>query len=213
MSLTSPSRSNRGEDRPALRTRIADRANAVVWRLPVPRRGRVLLSQLTYRNPPIPSERVTEALEVLDESGIETVLIGGWGVDALLGKQLRAHRDLDLLTDERDLDRTVRSLEGLGFLLWNHDPSPGPIGALSVSSGLTLRDGALRVVEIHACNLGGFTPAEGAIDGRRVSCLSAEHQLEAQRAVGRTWTPWRLLSQRRNLAAILIALQQSSQNI
>ena len=30
---------------PALRTRIADRANAAVWRLPVPRRARVLLGR------------------------------------------------------------------------------------------------------------------------------------------------------------------------
>lgn len=213
MSPTSPSRSGRGEDRPALRTRIADRANALVWRLPVPRRARVLLSQLTYRNPPIASKRVIEALHALDRAGIETVLIGGWGIDALVGRQLRAHRDLDLLADERDLGRAVHTLEELGFQPWNHDPSPGPIGELEVSTGLTMRDPALRVVELHACDLDCFQPAEGAIDGNRVSCLSADLQVQAQHAIGRTLTPWRFLSRRRNLAALLLVIQQSAQNL
>lgn len=213
MTVTSPSRSSRKTDSPALRTRIADRVNALVWRLPVPRRARVLLSQLTYRNPPIAADRVIETLHALDRAGIETVLIGGWGIDALLGKQMRPHRDLDLLADEHDLGRAILTLEELGFEPWNHDSSPGPIGTLAVSSGVTLRDSALRVVELHACDLDGFQATEGAIDGDRVSCLSADLQLEAQHAIGRTLTPGRFLSRRRNLAVLLLALQQSSQNL
>lgn len=196
-----------------MRTRIADHVNSLVWRLPVPRRVQVFLSQLAYRNPPISSERVVESLRALDRAGVETVLIGGWGVDALLGRQLRPHRDLDLLAAEGDLDRAVAALGELGFQPWNHDPSPGPIGELPLSSGLTLRDSALNVVELHACDLAGFDPAAGRIDGTRVSCLPAEMQLKAQDAMGRTLTPWRFLSRRRNLAAILLAMQQGSQSI
>ena len=162
---------------------------------------------------PDPLERVIESLRALDRAGVETVLIGGWGVDALVGKQLRPHRDLDLLAGEDDLGRAVQVLEELGFQPWNHDPSPGPIGDLSLSSGLTLRDRALHVVGLHACDLAGLDPASGRIDGSRVSCLPAEMQLKAQNAMGRTWTPWRFLSRRRNLAAILLAIQQGSQNL
>ncbi len=181
--------------------------------MPAPRRLRVFVSQLVYRNPPIPRERTLEALRALDGAGIETVLIGGWGVDALVGEQLRPHRDLDLLADERDLDRSIGVLEGLGFQPWNRDPSPGPIGELPISSGLTLRDGALRVVELHACDLDGLDATEGAIDGNRVPCLSADRQIEAQQAIGRTLTPWRFLSRRRNLAALFLAVQQGSQRM
>ena len=148
-----------------------------------------------------------------DKAGTGTVLIGGWGVDALVGKQLRPHRDLDLLAEEPDMGDAIETLRGLGFEPWNHDPSPAPIGALAIAAGLTLRDPALRVVELHACDLGGFEPAEGTIEGKQVACLPAEMQIEAQHAIGRTLTPWRFLNRRRNLAALLTAIQQGSQNV
>lgn len=199
---------------PSLKTRAADRANAVVWRLPLPRRAQALLSQLVYRNPPISSTRVVEALNALDQAGIETVLIGGWGVDALVGKQLRPHRDLDLLTAEHDLEAGVEALRTLGFEPWNHKSSPGPIGELvSFSVAQNLRDSALRVVELHAVDLEGFETEIGSIAGRPVTCLTAEHQMRAQRLVGRTWTRAQRLKHQRNVAAILMALQQGSQNL
>ncbi|HEY6730588.1 MAG TPA: hypothetical protein VI039_06140 [Solirubrobacterales bacterium] len=185
-----------------MRTKIADRANAVVWRLPVPRRARVLLSQLTYRNPPISSERVTETVRTLDQAGIEAILIGGWGVDALVGRQLRSHADLDLIVDEREFDRAIGPLRRLGFELWNHDPSPGPIGKLPISVAQTFRDSALRVVELHAADLGEVGATEGTIGGMRVACLSADHQLQAQHEMGRTLTSQRRLNRQHNLAAV-----------
>ena len=111
---------------------MTDRVNALVWRIPAPRRMRVLLSQLVYRNPPIPRERALEALRALDEAGVETVLIGGWGIDALVGEQLRPHADLDLLAGGDQLERAFEALAGLGFEPWNHDPAPGPIGEVHV---------------------------------------------------------------------------------
>lgn len=143
-----------------------------------------------------------ETLSALEAAGVETVLIGGWGIDALVGRQLRPHRDLDLLADEEQLDPAVEALERIGFELWNHDPEPGPIGKLSVGCAITLRDGALRVVELHAVDLHEVDPVDGEIAGRRVSCLSAHHQLQAQHEIGRTWTPQRRLNRQRNLAAV-----------
>jgi len=40
---------------------------------------------------------VVEILELLEARGIDLWLIGGWGVDALLGEQTRQHSDLDML--------------------------------------------------------------------------------------------------------------------
>jgi hypothetical protein len=205
--FTSPSRSDRGEDRPKPRTWITDRANALVWRLPAPRRARVLLSQLVYRNPPISTDRVLEVLQTLERQSVRTVLIGGWGIDALVGRQLRPHRDVDVLVDEGQLELAAAVLGRIGFESWNADHEPGPIGELTIACAITLRDRALRVVELHAVDLGEVNPVGGTIGGRQVRCLSANHQLQAQRKIGRTWTPQRRLNQQRNLAAVQKLLQ------
>jgi Aminoglycoside-2''-adenylyltransferase len=41
-------------------------------------------------------EDVVEVLTALDAGGIDYWVEGGWGIDALLGRQTREHRDLDL---------------------------------------------------------------------------------------------------------------------
>jgi lincosamide nucleotidyltransferase A/C/D/E len=174
----------------------------------VPRRGRVLLSGIVYRNPPICSERVGEALRALDGAGIRAVLIGGWGVDALVGKQLRTHADLDLLVDACDLEPAVEAVQGLGFEPWNRDSSPGPIGETRVSVAQTLRDRALRVVEFHAVDLGKVDFVTGKLAGQDVLCLSADHQKQAQKVIGKTWTRRRRLNRDRNLAAVEGTLEE-----
>lgn len=175
----------------------------MVWRLPAPRRAKVLLSQLAYRNPPIPPERVVETLVVLDLAAVAVVVIGGWGIDALVGRQLRPHSDLDLFVDEDDFERASAVLQGFGYQPWNRS-APGPIGELErFSAAQTFRDSALRVVELHAVALERVNSQTGTIAGRQVSCLTVEQQMQAQRLVGRTWTPKQRLKHRRNLAALL----------
>jgi lincosamide nucleotidyltransferase A/C/D/E len=39
---------------------------------------------------------VVELLRLLETSGVEVYVDGGWGVDALLGEQTRPHSDLDI---------------------------------------------------------------------------------------------------------------------
>jgi lincosamide nucleotidyltransferase A/C/D/E len=179
----------------------------MIWRLPVPRRLRVFLSQLAYRNPAIPPERVLETMMALELAEIEVVVIGGWGVDALIGRQLRPHADLDLIADRGELDRAAEVLRGLGYETWNHDHSPGPIGEVPISAARTFRDGALRVVELHGADLRQVDSVQGSIEGHPVACLSADSQLRAQYAMGKAWTPRRRSNQRRNIAAVLSALR------
>lgn len=197
----------RSEDLPRLGTRIADRINALVWRLPAPRRARVLLSQLAYRNPSIPPERVIETLLAFDLAGVAVVLIGGWGVNALVGRQLRSHSDLDLIADRREFDRAADALRGIGFQPWNHDSTPVSIGQVPIAATRSFRDRALRVVELHAADLDEVDSVDGSIGGQPVRCLSADGQLQAQYAMGRTWTRRRRASKRRNIAAVLSALK------
>ena len=61
---------------------------------------------------------VPEVLEVLDalvSAGVRSWVAGGWGVDALTGRQTREHRDLDLAVDAEDFDRCMRALAALGY--------------------------------------------------------------------------------------------------
>ena len=61
-------------------------------------------------------ERVLSALESHD---VPVCLAGGWGVDALLGRQTRSHDDLDIVIDdyEHQVKRAVEALAPLGFRL------------------------------------------------------------------------------------------------
>ncbi len=61
---------------------------------------------------------LTDVLAVtgaLGDAGVRFWLGGGWGVDALVGRQTRPHRDLDLAVDATDLDQAVALLDGLGY--------------------------------------------------------------------------------------------------
>ena len=49
------------------------------------------------------SQDVVELYGALERLGIRIWIDGGWGVDALLGKQSRAHQDLDIAIQQRDL--------------------------------------------------------------------------------------------------------------
>ena len=44
---------------------------------------------------------LVEVLDLIDRSGVTVWLDGGWGVDALLGKQMREHDDVDLIAERR----------------------------------------------------------------------------------------------------------------
>ena len=53
----------------------------------------------------------------LTDAGVRFWLAGGWGVDALAGRQTRPHRDLDLLVDAADEAMTLEVLGDLGYLV------------------------------------------------------------------------------------------------
>jgi hypothetical protein len=181
-------------------TRSTDRANAVLWELPLPRRLKVWLSQIVFHNPPMPRTRVLEILEALDEAGLRTVMLGGWGVDALVGRELRKHSDLDLALEDAELDRAVETLSGLGYKRWNSDDDAAALGPLMPKRTVSCRDGALRVVDLHGAGLAALDVRAGLIGTREVFCISAGQQLESQ--VGRSWTLGRLRKRRGNLAAL-----------
>jgi lincosamide nucleotidyltransferase A/C/D/E len=135
------------------------------------------------------AREVLAVLDCLERAGVECRLDGGWGVDALAGRETRAHEDLDLVVARAEVPRAVEALAALGFA---HDASaqPGP------PARIVLRDDVARQVDLHPVvfdaegnarqELGGgawgLYPAdglrgEGVIAGRPVRCLTAELQL------------------------------------
>lgn len=163
-------------------TRFTDRLNVFVWALPVPRRVKAILSRVVYQNPPMPIATARLVLGTLGGAGVRTVIMGGWGVDALVGEQQRPHRDLDLILDHDDLENALATLRGLGFAEWFRNPAPAPFGEHGIEGDVVvMRDAAMRVVDLHPMCLAalGTSVATGSIDGREVKCVSASLQVEA----------------------------------
>jgi lincosamide nucleotidyltransferase A/C/D/E len=143
---------------------------------------------------------VVEVLDALERAGVGVWLDGGWGVDALLGRQTRAHSDLDLAVDRAELALARTALERLGF---RHDAAAEP----GFPARLVLHDDRGRQVDLHPLvfdpagdgwqqlsasgRAWGRYPAEqlratGTISGRAVRCITAELQIRFR--LGHEWT-------------------------
>jgi len=111
------------------------------------------------------------------------VIDGGWGVDALVGRQTRAHEDLDLVIRSDTVDAAVEALAPLDFTVTADErptrlvvSRPDGCGVdlhlvEQTTSGTTQR---LPGGQQFTYFLDG-TP--GTIEGREVRCLSPEMQL------------------------------------
>jgi lincosamide nucleotidyltransferase A/C/D/E len=75
------------------------------------------LSERFYDLPVMPAAIVLEVLEALSINGCEAWVLGGWGVDALVGRETRPHRDLDLAIDADKEAVAMTALAGLGFVV------------------------------------------------------------------------------------------------
>ncbi len=129
-------------------------------------------------------EDVLVVIDALDRSVVAYWVGGGWGVDVLVGRQTRAHRDLDLAVDAVSLDECLAALDDLGYRA-ETDWLPVRI---------ELRAAAARWVDVHPvafddrghgrqAGLRGehfeYPPdafSRGSIAGRSVPCLSARQQ-------------------------------------
>ena len=131
--------------------------------------------------------RGDEVLHVLDQlmaEGIVAWVDGGWGVDALLGRQTRHHSDLDLVIDAAALSRFNAVLLAEGFEVvrdW-------------LPTAIAFRHPDGRAIDLHPAELtpdgGGdqvqrdgekrfhyAAPTVGRIGSRSVSCCTVETQI------------------------------------
>jgi lincosamide nucleotidyltransferase A/C/D/E len=128
-----------------------------------------------------PAELALEVLGVVPEAVVD----GGWGVDALIGKQTRDHDDLDIIVPIATLDATLSSLTKLGFAI-TLDEQPTRV--------VVARDDGAHV-DLHLVGPSDAGPVQplpggrsltyalgtctGRIGGRDVPCLAAPTQLVA----------------------------------
>ena len=123
---------------------------------------------------------------MLSAAGARVWIDGGWGVDALLGRQTRVHGDLDLGVARPDLELVVELLAGVGYAVTDRRYE-------QVTVQLTAADGSR--VDLHPSTPleGGGTeqvdfdgnryfigPAVGGeIAGEAVRCLPVQAQVRA----------------------------------
>ena len=137
----------------------------------------------------MPIHSVHWLLDLFDELGITVWIDGGWGVDALLGKQTRDHEDLDIIIGWEDTERLTDALLEKGFShVYDDDRKDRNYVMRHLSHGL---------IDFHVISFSGnggaiYGPGEvdemiskselnstGSIGGRTVRCLSAEYQVRS----------------------------------
>jgi lincosamide nucleotidyltransferase A/C/D/E len=130
---------------------------------------------------------LTEVLAVLDAlsaAGCRFWLEGGWGVDALVGRQTRAHRDVDIDIDAAHEEVALAVLAELGYAV-ETDWRPNRVELTAAGRGwvdlhplLIDEDGGARQAALG----GGFHvfpgsfSTTGSLGGVPVPCVSAEAQ-------------------------------------
>jgi lincosamide nucleotidyltransferase A/C/D/E len=63
------------------------------------------------------AEEVLATIDWLERQGITYQINGGWAVDALIGRQTRTHRDLDVFVDAAMVPGLVDELERRGYVV------------------------------------------------------------------------------------------------
>lgn len=132
------------------------------------------------------AEDVIAVLHLLDGTGIDVWVDGGWGVDALIGQETRSHGDLDVVVPLPELDRIRRVLAGAGYTRMLRDLKP---------TALALAGAAGRSIDLHLVvptgdgggdqlleDGGRFhypAPVAGSIAGHAVRCVDADTQVRA----------------------------------
>lgn len=117
----------------------------------------------------------------LEKVGIKIWIDGGWSVDALIGKQLRPHKDVDIALQWKDVPKLREILSGKGYKQVREDSQWNFVLAddngHEVDVHAFIYDDAGNIVE------GVMYPTEsltgtGTIDGYTIRCISPEHMVQ-----------------------------------
>jgi len=67
------------------------------------------------KKPEMTADDAEAIIKLLGQNGIEVYVVGGWCVDALLGRQTRKHNDLDIALPHRFVTKLRELLEDHGY--------------------------------------------------------------------------------------------------
>ncbi len=130
------------------------------------------------------AETAAELYDLLEANSVHVWIDGGWGVDALLGRQTRPHGDLDIALLQSDLPKLRSVLDACGYYEKGED--------YATPWNYVLTDDHGHEVDLHAIVLdehgnGILGPRErnavypahsltgkGVINGREVNCIAVE---------------------------------------
>lgn len=122
------------------------------------------------------SDMVVDLYNWFKDNDIAIWIDGGWGVDALLGKQTREHADLDIAVHRKDNAKLRQLLEGNGY--------KEELRFDSSEFMYVMKNEAGQSVDVHAFEFDengnhiygieypfGSLSGTGVIDGREVKCI------------------------------------------
>ena len=181
--------------RSSLRRRVVREFRAAYLRIENSRLAPLLrvrfVQRIKARVAHTPAWRVLRLLDEVSASGVQAWVAGGWGIDALAGRQTRRHHDLDLVISDapEEYQKVAEALTREGFrpdapefnaglpmpwrCAWHHDEGH-TVEILPVA----LRKPPFSAVPGNELACGDGTAfAHGTIGGRPVPCLSASLQL------------------------------------
>lgn len=127
-----------------------------------------------------------DAIEIISyavDNGIDIWLDGGWGVDALLETETRAHNDIDLFVEKINSKKFIDIIKEKGFSEIEE--------AYTTASHTVWKDTKGRIIDLHIFEFneqgnlvfegetysGDVFSGIGKISNKVVKCISAENQV------------------------------------
>ncbi|WP_037853818.1 nucleotidyltransferase domain-containing protein [Streptomyces sp. NRRL S-340] len=126
-----------------------------------------------------------DVLDALHSAETPCWVAGGWGVDVLVGRHTREHRDVDLALDATREEAALQALASLGYRMeTDQRPARAELAAdgsrwVDLHPVVFDAEGAGRQADLqggyYLYPRGAFTV--GRLGGRAIPCLSASQQL------------------------------------
>jgi lincosamide nucleotidyltransferase A/C/D/E len=133
---------------------------------------------------------VLRVVDALDAVGIRVGITGGWGVDALLGRQTRPHLDVDLGLSSGEVESAIAALARLGYRI-ALDQRPARVELRSKTGAVDLHPivwgGSGHGIQAAFDDVvidypPGSLDGKGVIAGRSVACGTPALQLAFHRS-------------------------------
>jgi lincosamide nucleotidyltransferase A/C/D/E len=126
---------------------------------------------------------VINLLKKAKQINVTIWISGGWGISALVGKQIRPHNDIDIFVQKTDADKFVQLLVSDGYRETKME--------YTTDNHTVWQDSDNRIIDLHLYELvedGNLRfddylvpidlfDGKGTIGGMEVQCLTAEAQL------------------------------------